>query len=96
MMVRPNVRNVAHSPSDAHSTLATQQTLRVGYVMRTKSVGFGFNSTFHNKIFFHVDVDVKFAIFSYTENVKSHFFTQNMKFSNKTGNVARDLKKRPK
>ena len=46
--------------------------------------------------FFYVDVDAKFAIFSYTENVKSHFFTQNMKFSNKTGNVARDLKKRPK
>ena len=159
-MVRPNVRNVANSPSDAHSTLVTQQMLRVGDVMRTKSVGFGSNSTFHDKImvvgfvweicqthqnlefciiskwrstpsprivnnaqtasdvpnhvffltlwrieqicdtwclnFFYVDVDGKFAIFSYTENVKSHFFTQNMKFSNKTGNVARDLKKRAK
>ena len=50
MMVRPNVRNVANSPSDAHSTLVTQQMLRVGDVMRTKSVGFGSNSTFHDKI----------------------------------------------
>ena len=46
--------------------------------------------------FFYVDVDVKFAIFSHTENVKSHFLTQNMEFSNKTWNVARDLKKCPK
>ena len=50
MKVRPNVRNVANSPSDAHSTLATQQMLGVGNVMRTKSVGFGSNSTLHDKI----------------------------------------------
>ena len=50
MMVRPNVRNVANSPSDAHSTLTTQEMLGVGNVMRTKSGCFGSNSTFHNKI----------------------------------------------
>ena len=154
-MVRPNVRNVANSPSDAHSTLTTQQMLGVGNVMRTKSVGFGCNSSFHNKImvvglvweicrthqnweycniskwrstplrivsnaqtasdvpnhvflltfwrikqicdtwclnFFYVGVDVKFAIFSYTESVKSHFLTQNIEYSNKTWNVFIDLK----
>ena len=46
--------------------------------------------------FFYVDVDVKFAIFSHTESVKSHFLTQNIEFSTKTWNVARDLKRRSK
>ena len=49
-MVRPKVRNVANSLFCRHSTFTTQQMLGVGNVMGVKSVSFGCNSTFHNKI----------------------------------------------
>ena len=161
-MVRPNVRNVANSPSDAHSTLTTQQMLgpwglempwgpkvcvlvviqlsitkswlwvsseRFAEPIKIENIAIFQNggrpplrivsnaqtaSDVPNHVFlltfwrikqicdtwclnfFYVGVDVKFAIFSYTESVKSHFLTQNIEYSNKTWNVVRDLKKRPK